>query len=257
MNGIQAHPKAGCGNCGADIPIPPAGGIVRCGFCSTSLYVESRGTVRHFVYRPAVASDEVDGSVGRWLFEQGVSARVDVQERRLVYYPFWRVERGGRVDLVPAAASPEGPLDESFDGLRASSGTRPLDGIRRPAGELEPYDVALEDGGTFVSTTMPPPEGEDVWLVHVPVWHASFTIGAARETVLVEATAGRVIAATAPPGTLGRASSKAGWILWGGGAVLLLLGGFLPWGWAALAGWLVTCAGVFLLLSVRTGGGGT
>jgi hypothetical protein len=237
--GTEARPRAGCGNCGAEIPIPPSGGIVRCSFCSASLYVESTGTVQHFVCRPGLEPSDVDGCVNRWLFEQGVSVRVEVLTRRLVYYPFWRI--AGRAELVPAAASPEGTLD-------------PLSGL---AGELEPYDESLEDGTTFLPTTSPPPGGGDVRLVHVPVWHASFQLGAARETVLVEAGAGRVIAATAPAGTLGRPRASEGWILWGAAAVLVAVGGLVPWGWAALAGWVAVCAGVLTLLIVRGGGGPT
>lgn len=211
---------------------------MRCTFCSASLYVEAGGTVNHLVYRPAVRPDEVEGHVGRWLFEAGLETRVVLGGTRLVYYPFWRVARGSRVDLVPAAASPVGPLDE----------------IVSPAGELEPHDEGLEQGAAFVPSSTPAPAGEKVWLVHVPVYHAGFDLGGLRETVLVEATAGKVVAATSPPGTLGRTPGNVGWVLWGGATLLVLIGAAVPLGWAALAGWGVTIAGVFLLVGRRIGG---
>jgi hypothetical protein len=173
----------------------------------------------------------VAGHVGRWLFEMGIGSGVELTDRRLVYYPFWRVSRGSRVDLLPAAASPVGPLG----------------GIPSPAGELAAYDPSLEDDADFVSATTPPP-GDGAWLVHVPVHHAGFTLGGMRENVLVEATAGRVIAATSPPGTLGRPTGRDGWVLWSGAVVLLALGA-VPLGWVALAGSVVAAAGVFVLLA--------
>jgi hypothetical protein len=166
----------------------------------------------------------------------GVGSGVELTDRRLVYYPFWRVERGSRVDLLPAAASPVGPLG----------------GIPSPAGELAAYDPALEDDATFVSVTTSPSR-DGAWLVHVPVYHAGFSLGGLRENVLVEATAGRVIGATSPPGTLGRPSGRDGWVLWGGAAVLLALGA-VPVGWAALAGSVVAAAGVFILLASSSRG---
>lgn len=233
----QAGPSASCGNCGAEIPVPPAGGVVGCSFCSARLYVEGRGTVPHYVYRPAVRAGEVGGHVGRWLFEMGLGAQEALEECRLVYYPFWRVMRGSKAELNPAAASPVGPLG----------------GIPGPAGELVPHDLALEDGADFVAASTPPPDGK-AWLVHVPVYHATFPLGKIRETVLLEATAGRVIAATSPPGSLGRPSGRDGWVLWSGAAVLLALGTAVPVGWAALAGSVLTVAGVFVLLASRPAG---
>ena len=133
----QTGPSASCGNCAAEIPVPPSGGVVTCSFCSAHLYVEGRGTVRHYVYRPAVRAEEVGGHVGRWLFEQGMRTQVELSSCRLVYYPFWRVERGTKVELLPAAASPVGPLG----------------GIPSPAGELAAYEISLEDGADFVSNS--------------------------------------------------------------------------------------------------------
>ncbi|MBW2260970.1 MAG: hypothetical protein JRG91_03275 [Deltaproteobacteria bacterium] len=234
---IQTGPSASCGNCGAEIPVPPAGGVVSCAFCSSNLYVEGKGTVPHYVYRPAVRPDEAGGHVNRWLFEMGLGTEVELTDCRLVYYPFWRMVRGSRVELHPAAASPVGPLG----------------GIPSPAGELAPYDAALEDGAAFVAAATPPPD-EKAWLVHVPVYHASFPLGELRENVLVEATAGRVIAATSPPGTLGRPSGRDGWVLWGGAAVLLAVGAAVPVGWAALAGSVVAAAAVFILLASGSAG---
>ncbi len=234
---IQTGPRASCGNCGAEIPVPPAGGVVSCSFCSAQLYVEGRGTVPHYVYRPAVRPREVGGHVGRWLFEMGLAAQVELEECRLVYYPFWRVVRGSKVELHPAAASPVGSLG----------------GIPSPAGELVPYDVALEDDAAFVAASTPP-TGEGAWLVHVPVYRASFPLGQLRENVLVEATAGRVIAATSPPGSLGRPSGRDGWVLWGGAAVLLAVGAAVPVGWAALAGSVLAVAAAFILLASAPAG---
>jgi hypothetical protein len=43
-------------------------------------------------------------------------------------------------------------------------------------------------------------------------------------------------------------------VLWGGATLLVLIGAAVPLGWAALAGWGVTIAGVFLLVGRRIGG---
>lgn len=233
---------AACGNCGADIPVPPAGGLVVCEFCKSSLYVEARGTVRHFLYRPSVKLDEVGSHLNRWLFATGEKdTTAQVLSCKLVYYPFWRRERGAHVALVPASASPEGPLDD----------------IQSPSGELVAMDPAARDLATLVPAASPPPTGtggEDpggagVWLVHVPVYHVTYELSGREDVVLVEATAGKAIASTAPAGTLGRSSGNDGLALAAGAVLLVAIGGFVPWSWAALAGWLVVGAGVFLLLS--------
>ena len=237
LTSSHTGPSASCGNCGAEIPVPPAGGVVTCSFCSTNLYVEGKGTVPHYVYRPAVRPDEVAGHVGRWLFEMGLGQEVDLENLRLVYYPFWRVARGSKVDLHPAAASTLGPLG----------------GIPSPVGELAAYELSLEDDAEFVGASTPPP-GEEAWLVHVPAYHASFPLGQVRENVLVEATAGRVIAATSPPGTLGRPSARDAWVPWAGAAVLLAAGTAIPVGWAALACCVVAAAGVYILLAAPRSG---
>jgi len=231
------HPlEAACGGCGAAIPVPPAGGFVRCGFCSASLWVESRGTVRHLVYRPAIRSSEVGAAVNRWLFEEGAPPADEVIPGRLVYYPFWRVASGSRVDLHPAAASPEGPLDA----------------IARPAGELVPYDPSLEEGAEVVSAAAPPPRDSDPWLVHVPVHHAAFSTAGRSVTVLVEATAGRVIAASPPPGSLATSRGRDRWILWGAAAALVVSGALAPWAWASAA-WAAIGIAVLLVLGSHGG----
>jgi len=235
-------PRARCGNCGAEIPLGPAGGLVRCEFCKSSLYVEASGTVRHFVYRPAVEPSEVEGHVNRWLFHRRRDEGARVASVRMVHYPFWRIERGARVDLVPACASPEGPLDE----------------IESPAGELAAVRPGEVDQETLVPAASPPPDSGSsggAWLIHVPVYHASYRLAGRDDVVLVEATSGRVIASTMPAGTLGGASRRDSAVLLGAAAALVLVGGLVPWGWAALAGWAAVCAGAFLYLA-RSGGGG-
>ncbi len=232
--GDRGGGRTACGNCGAAIDVPPAGGHVTCAFCKAPLYVEVTGTLRHFAFRPRVEAKEAAGNLNAWLFSCGVEDRASVTETRLVYYPFWRVTRGDRVAMVPASATSEGALEE----------------IPGDAGEMVPYDPDLERDATLVAaTSYPPGTPEDVWLVHVPVLHITYDLAGRIATVLVLATSGRVVASEPPAGSVGASRASDSLVLWGGLGILLLTGVLVPWSAWALIMWLVTGTAVFIMLA--------
>jgi hypothetical protein len=198
--------------------------------------------VRHFIYRPAVAPAEVEGHLNRWLFARRAKGLARLDSARPVYYPFWRRMRGSRVELVPAAASPEGPLDE----------------IRSPSGELRPYDPDLRLEASLVPAASPPPDGEPgeagAWLVHVPVYHAVYELGGRRAVALVEGTSGRIIASTAPAGVVSGQRVRDTFVIWASVVGLVLAATLIPDGWWALGAWAVVGAVTYVLLA--HGGGG-
>jgi len=186
-----------CRQCSAPLPIEPGSSYVECEYCGTTNVVEKGQTVFHYAVQATVDEAEAVAALRRWMAGnetiKGLDQAAKIERPRFEYFPMWLVRRRvGRQEIVflePAAA------------LAVSE----LKNLALPAGDLQPYDEAIDD--EIVKATVPyetmlgwlkeehglrPAEIHEVALVHLPVFHFVYNYKDRRYSAVVDAATGRV-----------------------------------------------------------------
>ncbi|MFB3819380.1 MAG: hypothetical protein ACE147_17105 [Candidatus Methylomirabilales bacterium] len=217
-----------CPQCGAEIRLQEASGLVRCPFCGTSLVLELTGARPHFLYLPRVRPAEMLPILRRLCDAHGLAAPAPLGAPRLMYYPFWRYAVSGRPRLVPAWPT----LDAGWGDVRA------------PDAEQRLFDPALLGTATLVEAQVEETAarrhlGAEAGsgagdLVHLPFYEVAARSGRSRLRVSVDACSGEARAAGIPEERR-RRPVAGGWLAVAAFGLMLLAGALLPTWWLAAA----------------------
>jgi LSD1 subclass zinc finger protein len=256
MDELQAPVQILCRQCSAPLPVEHGSQYVECEYCGTTNVVEKGQSVFHYAVQPTVDETESVAALRRWMAGndtiKGLDREAKIERPEFEYFPMWLVRRrrGDEEDifLEPAAA------------LAVSE----LKHLSVPAGDLQPYDEAMEDAA--VRATVPyetmlgwlkeehevrPAEIHEVALVHLPVFHFVYSYKDRRFSALVDAATGRVFCNIFPAKwevpyqTIGAVAFVAYFL-----AAFIPIGGYLISGGSGLALALLIYAGVVAALAI-------
>ncbi|MFN2223779.1 MAG: hypothetical protein ACK2UH_14575 [Candidatus Promineifilaceae bacterium] len=186
-----------CRQCSAPLPIEHGSAYVECEYCGTTNVVEKGQTVFHYAVQATVDETEAVAALKRWMAGnetiKGLDQAAQIDRPSFEYFPMWLVRRRRegqeRIHLQPAAALAVSELKQ----------------LTVPAGDLTPYDEAIEDAA--VRATVPyetmlgwlkeqhgvtPAEIQEVALVHLPIFHFTYSYKDRRYSAFVDAAAGQV-----------------------------------------------------------------
>ncbi len=170
-----------CPQCGAALAAAPDEGVTRCGHCGASLRVIAVER-RHEWLMPALGAREAQAALRRTLAEREAGGVPDVQDSRLVFFPFVRRDGPHGPRLSPAASTLLEELEE----------------FRHPPGDCRGFEpAALAAHGEVLAV-----EGEpDADLLHVPFHVVRFRLpGRVVPTeAWVDAAGGLVLFESPPP----------------------------------------------------------
>jgi hypothetical protein len=202
---MPPEPSAGstiqCPQCGGESPLPTGRQLLRCPFCSGTLFVDRSAVVSHYSLPPLLDRDQAEATLRRWMAGnetvKGLDRLSRIQKIELLTFPMWlfraRAEGGEVVFVEPAAPT---PIPQVAD-------------LEVPAGKLEPY---RELGGSVRSVEPTVPlETARGWLeqrgvqtvsetalVDIPFWHCRYDYDGQSYRALVEGSTGTVLAALYP-----------------------------------------------------------
>ncbi len=186
-----------CRQCSAPLPVEQGSTYVVCEFCGTTNVVEKGQTVFHYAVQATVDEAEAVAALRRWMAGnetiKGLDKDAQIDRPSFEYFPMWLVRRRRQgqenIYLQPAAALAVSELKQ----------------LTVPAGDLTPYDEAIED--TAVKASVPyetmlgwlkeqhgvtPAEIQEVALVHVPIYHFTYAYKDRRYSAVVDAAASQV-----------------------------------------------------------------
>ena len=190
--------KLNCTQCGGELH-PDEGQIfVTCPYCSATVYLDKTQVVFHWSVAPTLSAEQAAAALARWMSGSQTVKDLDQKSRvtgqSFTYFPLWyfqvRQASGQEVVLLQPGA--------------ATSVTE-LKNLQLPAGDLQPYNPALEAQSS--EPTVPLPAARD-WalqnradtavqtaaLVHVPIYIFKYVFQNQTYTAVVEAATGRVLA---------------------------------------------------------------
>jgi hypothetical protein len=159
--------------------------------------VEKGQTVFHYAVRATVDEAEAVAALRRWMAGndtiKGLDREAKIDQPLFEHFPMWLIRRRRKdqetIYLEPAAALAVSELKQ----------------LSVPAGDLQPFDEFVE--GDVVKATVPyetmlgwlkeehgvkPAEIHEVALVHLPIYHFSYSYKDRRYSAVVEAATGRV-----------------------------------------------------------------
>ena len=244
-------PEFHCTQCGGSLH-PDEGQIfLVCPYCSATVYLDKSRVVFHWYVTPTIQEREAQAALFRWMSGSQTVKDLDKKARvtgqSFLYFPLWyfkhRGPKGEEVSLQPAAAT----------------SVTELASLHLPAGDLKPYDSALE--GQSQPPTVPLEAGlewlrwrarvtnadavSETALVHVPVYLFKYAYLGQTYTALVDAASGTVLANLFPP------KAEAPYLLAAGLTALVFLClalfpvfGGLASGWDGAGLGLVACVGL-------------
>lgn len=194
---LQAPVQILCRQCSAPLPVEHGSAYVECEYCGTTNVVEKGQTVFHYAVQATVDEAEAVAALRRWMAGnetiKGLDRDAEIGRPTFEYFPMWLVRRrrDGQesIYLQPAAALAVSELKQ----------------LTVPAGDLTAYDEAMEDAA--IRATVPyetmlawlkeqhgltPAEVHEVALVHVPIFHFTYSYKDRRYSAVVDAAAGQV-----------------------------------------------------------------
>lgn len=190
-----------CPQCGGESPLPTGQQLLRCPFCSGTLFVDRSAVVSHYTLPPLLEREEAEAALRRWMAGnetvKGLDRRSEIEKIELLTFPMWlfraRSEGGEVVFVEPAAPT---PIPQVAD-------------LEVPAGKLEPFRE-LAEAARSVAPTIPLATARgwveqrgvkkvtETALVDVPFWHCRYTYEGRSYRALVEGSTGTVLAALFP-----------------------------------------------------------
>ena len=256
MDELRAPVQILCRQCSAPLPVEHGSQYVECEYCGTTNVVEKGQSVFHYAVQATVDEAEALAALRRWMAGnetiKGLDQAAKIERPLFEYFPMWLVRRRREgqesIYLEPAAA------------LAVSE----LKHLTLPAGDLQPYDEAIDD--EVVKATVPyetmmgwlreeygltPAEIHEVALVHLPVFHFVYTYKDRRYSAVVDAATGRVFCNIFPAKwevpyrTIGAVAFVAYFL-----AAFIPVGGYLLAGGSGMALAILIYAGVVAALAV-------
>ena len=243
--------KLNCPQCGAEVTVQEAAGVLGCPFCESSLVLDLDGARLRYLYRPRQDVSALSGLLRRWSQQIGLPPAAARSKPRLVYRPFWRFTPRGVPRLVPAWPT----VDPRWQAPQHPEGEQVLfdpDALRG----AEVVEATLVEGAARERAMAGAEPGRAAGsLVHVPFYDLEVRVGTSVVPVSVDACSGQVYAQRVPPGTpgFGRESGQGAWMA--GLAVLIMVAEAAairsPW----LAGLTVAITAILSAWMLRAGGG--
>jgi hypothetical protein len=200
--------KLNCSQCGGELHPDEGQVFLTCPYCSTTVYVDKARVVFHWSVAPTLNEQQAIAALYRWMSgsqtvkDLDKKARVDGQAFQ--YFPLWyfkwRDGRGEEEALRPAAATSVTELAK----------------LKIPAGDMKPYDPALDSQAVPPSVPLEAalewlaqsgaaanrpgrPAIEETAVVHVPLFFYKYTYKNMPYTAVVDAASGTVLASLFPP----------------------------------------------------------
>ncbi|MGA2668466.1 MAG: hypothetical protein ABSF32_06060 [Ignavibacteria bacterium] len=189
-----------CTQCGADVDVQQDETFIECPYCNSSLFLDKRKVVFHYVIANNFKPNEAEGNLKRWMAGNHTVKDLDkksqIAKTSFYYFPVWYFKTkdtsGDKIYIQPAASTSVSEIKK----------------INIPAGSLkfyektqynenemvEPdvlYDSAqkwLQDSGVDLNTV------SEAALVHIPFYQFYYYFNNHTYTSLVEASSGEVYA---------------------------------------------------------------
>ncbi len=245
-----------CRQCSAPLPVEHGSAYVECEYCGTTNVVEKGQTVFHYAVQATVDEAAAVAALKRWMAGnetiKGLDQAAQIDRPSFEYFPMWLVRRRRddqeSIYLQPGAALAISELKQ----------------LTVPAGDLTPYDEAIEDAAIKASVpyetmlgwlkeehNVSPAEIQEVALVHLPIFHFTYAYKDRRYSAVVDAAASQVFCNIFPAKwevpyrTLGAVAFIA-YLL----AAFIPLGGYILGGGSGLGLGIVIYLGVALALAI-------
>jgi hypothetical protein len=199
----MAAPDVRCPQCGGQLAPDEGQQFLVCPYCHSAVYLDKSQVVFHWQLRPTLDEESAGGALRRWMAGNETVKDLDLRSQvtsvGFGYFPLWLVRLGSgnseSVRLEPAAATSVSELKR----------------IQLPAGDLVPYDDALDSQA--VPPTVPleamltwaeqsgvvREQVSEVSLVHIPLYTYHYTYRARSYVAVVEGVSGKVFANIFPP----------------------------------------------------------
>lgn len=196
MNASPAT-RLNCTQCGGELHPGEGQVFLTCPYCAATIYLDPSRVVFHYSLAPTLDAEKAAGALFRWMSGsqtvKDLDKKTQVSGHTFEYFPVWhfiyRLPAGEQAALQPAAAT---SITE-------------LTSLRLPAGDLRPYDPALDAQSTPPSVPLeaalawlqqahPGAEVRQSALVHIPIYVFKYTYKGQPYTALVEAGTGTVLA---------------------------------------------------------------
>jgi len=243
--------KLACPQCGAEVPVQEAAGLVRCPFCKSSLTLDLDGARLHYLYRPRQDASQLAGLLQRWSRQTGFPAAIARSKPRLIYRPFWRYTPRGSPQLIPAwpTVDPRWRAPQPPEGEQVLFDPEALRGA-------EVVEATLVEGAARERASIgSEPVSAVGTLVHLPYYDLEVRVGTCVVQVSVDACSGHVYPQRIPPASRGpgRNIRQGTWLV---GLALPLMAAeaaVIRSAWAA--GLTIAITAVMLIWMLRPGAG--
>jgi DNA-directed RNA polymerase subunit RPC12/RpoP len=189
-----------CTQCGADVDVQQDETFIECPFCASSLFLDKRKVVFHYVIANNFKPNEAEGNLKRWMAGnhtvKDLDKKAQIVKTSFYYFPVWyfktKDSSGDKIYIQPAASTsvseikkidiPAGAL-KFFDAKQYNENEMVQPDVL--------YDSAqkwLQDTGVDLNTV------SEAALVHIPFYQYYYNFNNHSFTSLVEASSGEVYA---------------------------------------------------------------
>lgn len=189
--------KIKCPKCGAESDLPSGVLTYKCEYCTSSLYLDKRGAILHYILSPTIDRDGATANLKRWMASPETVKNLEldavISSCEFFYFPLWyfKIKKAERQHTILKLAS-------------ATSYTE-LKDISIPAGDLKfynekfniadklkqvsvPFDVAVADVLQDDTKIL------EQAIVHIPVFSFTYNYKGDSFYALVEGATGKVLA---------------------------------------------------------------
>jgi hypothetical protein len=189
-----------CTQCGGEVEVLEGESFLTCGYCNSSLYVDKKKIVYHYVLQCTFDEEAAVRNLRRWMAGNYTVKHLDrdarVTGREFFYFPLWYfkgdVKGHEQVYLQPAAST-------SVSEIRRFS---------IPAGDLKFFqpgeyevsefkqpDVLYDSALSWLRSQGAPPEAmEETALVHIPLYSFAYRYKDREYKAVVDGATGQVFA---------------------------------------------------------------
>ncbi len=197
---IQSLDKIKCPQCGADNDLPVDEKFLECAYCGSSIYIDKKKVVSHFVVACNFNKGDAEGNLRRWMagnFQvKDLDKFAQISQVSFYYFPMWYFK------------SKDASSEKIYLQPATSTSISEIKKINIPAGSLKVF----KEKDFNVSEFIPPDvmyDSAQSWLqqsgvnldtiaesdlVHIPFYQFSYNYKGQSYTALVEASSGKVYA---------------------------------------------------------------
>jgi DNA-directed RNA polymerase subunit RPC12/RpoP len=190
-----------CTQCGADVDVQQDETFIECPYCQSSLFLDKRKVVFHYVIANNFKPNEAEGNLKRWMAGNHTVKDLDkksqITKTSFYYFPVWYFKTkdqsaGDKIYIEPAASTSVSEikkLDIPAGALKFYEKTQYNESEMIQPDVL--YDSAqkwLQDSGVDLNSV------SEAALVHIPLYQFYYNFNNHSYTSLVEASSGEVYA---------------------------------------------------------------